>query len=180
MPQGVIKKMKINNLPEVLEFFPEVEPPVIISPEEVLIYSRENKPFSQAIIKAFILQLEETEPDMSVVEFIPCFRFSIFKDQIALVYYRADLYQNEFMLVILNTAGTFIDKKGIAGTMINNNQLVSSVASIDEDGLIQVVVGTADGRLGSDYDPSRSRFINYEIAPDGRIILSNNIKYDEI
>lgn len=164
--------MTINNLGRFLEYFPEIKPPIIISSEEVIIYSRENKPLDGQIVNDVFLPLHK-DADDEFTEFIPCFKLNSEDAYEILVYYKADLLKNEYHLMVVSEKGEVIDTKAIAGTFLKEKELISYVASIDEDNLIQVVIGSDDGSRDY-YDPLNSQTVAYEIAPDGKIILSNH------
>ena len=164
--------MIIEDIKAFLEFFPEVSPPIFLSAEEVILYSRENKPLSQEYIKALVELNGETNVD-EFTEYIPCFRLKKENGFVAIVYYQAGLLKNEYHVLVLSEKGKMIDSKSIAGTFLNDNEMVTYVASIDEDNHIQVVIGSDEGNRAH-YDPLNSQTISYDIAPDGKIILSNN------
>jgi hypothetical protein len=165
--------MTIKNILTFLEHFPAIEPPILLSVEEITTYSRENKPFSQGIVREVFIPFESQYSDEQLVEFIPCFSLPSDSRMHVLVYYRGDLFINEYNLLTMNNKGTIIDKKAIAGTFLDKDKLIRYVASIDKDGLIQVVIGSNKGARDF-YNPLNSKTITYEIAPDGTIILSSN------
>ena len=76
-------------------------------------------------------------------------------------------------MLVTDEKGRVLSKKAIAGTFFDENQLIKSVASINEDGLIQVVIGSDQGQKEY-YDPLNSQVINYEIAPDGELLMITN------
>ena len=170
--------MTVSDLPSLLKYFPQLDPPVILSVEEVIVYSSENKPLPEKLIQSVFFHFEPTDSDDDFIEFIPCFRLNTDHKIIALIYYRVDLLKNEYNLLTLSEKGKFLDKKAIAGTFLKDDELISSVASIDEDGLIQVVIGSDNGSRDY-YNPLNSQTVAYEIAPDGKIILSNQTIYDK-
>lgn len=165
--------MIIKDVIPFLEFFPTVTPPIILSAEEIIIYSRENKPFSQHIINDVMNELHKEEVDEDYSEFIPCFKLEKENAFIPLVYYKAGLLKSEYHLLILSEKGKVLDTKALAGTFLNDNETVSYVASIDEDHHIQIVIGSHEGNRNQ-YNPLNSKTIAYDIAPDGKIILSNH------
>jgi len=170
--------MIISDLSSLLKYFPKVDPPVILSSDEVIVYSRTNKPLAEKLIQDVFIPFESEANEEDFIEYIPCFRLNTDHKVIALVYYRADLLKNEYNLLILSEKGEVIDKKAIAGNYIKEDELISYVASIDEDGLIQVVIGSDNGKRDY-YNPLNSQTVAYEIAPDGKIILANHPTYDE-
>lgn len=165
--------MTIQNVSTFLNYFPVVDPPVILALEEVTTYSRENQPFSQGIIQEVFIPFENENENENLVEFIPCFQLPSSSKIHIVVYYRGDLFINEYHILTLNNNGNVIDRKAIAGTYIVDDELIRYVASIDEYGLIRVVIGSNEGR-DEFYNPLKSQTITYEIAPDGTIIQNNN------
>ena len=118
-------------------------------------------------------QINKDDEDDIYTEYIPCFRLKKENSFIPLVYYKAGLLKSEYHLVIVSEKGKILDHKALAGNFINNQEMVSYVASIDDDYHIKVVIGSDEGNRDH-YDPMNSQTIAYDIAPDGKIILSNN------
>jgi len=163
--------MNKAELEQFLDYFPIVEPPVILSTEEAVIYSRENKPLSQKVIHEVILPIEKKEVIDEFAEYIPCFRLNKENGCMPVVYYRGDLLKNEFNLLIFSENGKMIDSKAIAGTFINGEEMITYIASIDEDHHINVVIGSNEGNA-KNYNPLNSQAITYDIAPDGKILTN--------
>lgn len=157
---------------EFLKFFPEVEPPIILSSEEIILYSRENKPLPQQIIIEVLMPIHKESELDEFTEYIPCFRLKKENSFVPVVYYKAGIVKNEYHLIILSEKGKIVSHKSIAGTFIKNDEMVTYVASIDEDHHIKVVIGSNNGNKEY-YNPLNSQTISYDIAPDGKIIMSN-------
>lgn len=170
--------MVIEDLESLFEYFPVVSLPVTLSVDEAIIYSRENKPLPESLVDNVFLHFEKEEVDQDIVEFIPCFRLNDFETIHALIYYRSDLILNEFHLITISPKGKLLDKKAVAGSFFRDQEVIKSVASIDEDGVINVVIGSDDGSFKY-YNPQNSQVISYEIAPDGKIILATNSYHDK-
>ena len=78
----------------------------------------------------------------------------------------------QYILVTYDKAGNLIDKAIIAGTTSHNGEdLVRSVASIDEDWIITIVSG-ASIQTKTDYNPKSSKAFTLEILEGGKIISS--------
>ncbi|MEE9371450.1 MAG: hypothetical protein V3V00_00190 [Saprospiraceae bacterium] len=165
--------MTIEDLNEFLEYFPEVTPPIILSIEEIVIYSRENRPLSQSIIQEVMLPLDGDLELDEFTEYIPCFKLKKENAHVPIVYYKAGLIKNEYHLLIISDKGKVLDSKALAGTFVKDDEMVTYIASIDEDSHIKVVIGNDEGRRDY-YNPLNSQTISYDIAPDGKIILSKN------
>lgn len=78
----------------------------------------------------------------------------------------------QYILVTYDKSGVLVDKAIIAGTSSPNGEdLVRSVASIDEDWIITIVSG-ASIQAKTDYNPKSSNAFTLEILEGGKIISS--------
>ena len=76
----------------------------------------------------------------------------------------------DFVLVTLDKNGELINKKSIASTLVNDNIIKKSIASIEPDLIINIIAGqTLDGE---EYDASMSKAFAMEILPTGEIIFA--------
>ena len=163
------KKAKIN-FKDFLKKFPPVEMPVTISDEVSSEFSKRNDPLSMPLIQQFILSYEEDEPD-DMTEYVPCFRIKGTKKMDAVVYWKAGLMTYEFVLMTFSPKGDLIDRRVIAGTKVENEVVVKSVATIDEDYNIFVVGGV--NKDGNEYDPSDSQSVSLQLLQTGKIAVLN-------
>ncbi|MEL6925366.1 MAG: hypothetical protein AAFO94_15065 [Bacteroidota bacterium] len=158
-------KFSFDNL---LEKFPEVELPVTLTDETLQEFSRANDLLPTPMVMHF-LETEESEAPGEFTEYVPCFRIPQTHDVSALVYWKAELMNYEYVLITFSKKGELIDKRVIAGTKLNEELLVRSVATIDVDWVIYVVGGVAD-KDGNNFDPSSSQSLQFELLADGKIV----------
>ncbi len=161
--------MKANKAPtfdDLLSFFPSIEPPITLSAESIQEISKMNKVFPPVILEEFVARWE-TEID-EFTEFVPCVTLSETENYIALIYWKAGLLKHQYILVTLDPrTGTIIGQKVIAGTISDGNTVLSSVAKIEEDLSIHIMVGQADE---DQFEPLSSQAMYMEIMQNGDII----------
>ena len=75
------------------------------------------------------------------------------------------------MLATFSANGVLIDRKIIAGTKSDGKSILKSIATIDENWIITVVVGQQD-ETQQLYDPSGSKNMTLELMATGEIIFS--------
>lgn len=151
-----------------LDKFPEVDLPISLGEEEHHIFSRQNEPLNPVMIGQYILPLEDEEVD-DLTEFVACFRLPGLKDFHAIVYWKASLLSYQYTLVTLNKNGELIDKRVIAGTYYDGQQLTQSAATITQDLKIYVVSGQGDPSR-QDYEASSSSAYRLQIGTSGKIV----------
>lgn len=152
-------------LEEILLYFPELSPPITLSEDVALSFSKHNRPLPQEII-AEKFNAWDTIDEFS--EFVPCFSIPLEGPQYALVYWKGSLLSYEYILITLDKEATLISKKVIAGTISNGESIIRSVARIDEDNCIFTSVGDAS-ISNKAFDPTENRAYRFEILPDGMI-----------
>ncbi len=127
-----------------------------------------SDPFPQVFIDEVLLEWEKEADEFT--EFIPCFRLPKEEKFNAIVYWKGALLRYDFVLVTLDKNGELINKKSIASTIVNDNVIKKSVASIEPDLIINIIAGqTLDGE---EYDASMSKAFAMEILPTGEIIFA--------
>jgi len=153
-----------------IQKFPEVALPITLSEESHHDFSKTNDPIPGAMIEEFLVKLETEEVD-EYTEYIPCFRIPKTDGFHAIVYFKAGLLNYEYHLLTFNKDGLSVDKKVIAGTKVEGNQLQRTVATIEDDWIIYCVRGTtaADNPI---YDSSTSESLHLELLATGEIIFS--------
>ncbi len=162
------KKIKKADFHQFISLFPELLLPITLTEESHLHFSASNKPLPQSHIQEFIFTIEQSDFD-EFTEFIPCFRIPKTHDFHAIVYWRASLMDYEYTLATFTKKGQLIDKKVIAGTKIHEGRLVRSVATLEDDWLIYIVIGSTDVEE-KDANASKSRSFNMELLATGEII----------
>ncbi len=165
----MIKKQKVT-FKDFLQKFPKVSLPVTLTEESHHDFSKTNDPIPAVMVEEFLMKLETEEVD-EFTEYIPCFRIPKTDGFSAIVYFKAGLLNYEYNLLTFNKDGLSIDKKVIAGTKVDGDQLQRTVATIEDDWIIYCVRGTtaADNPV---YDSSTSESLHLELLATGEIIFS--------
>lgn len=161
-----------------LEFFPEVSPPLVLSEDLALTFSEKNTPIPMDLIVNTISQWEEID---EYTEIIPCLSLIINDKHKAIIYWKGSLLSYQYTLITIAEEKEIVSRKIIAGTISNGLTIKKSVANIDEDLVIHSMVGESD--VNEKYNPHNSKAYSFEIRPDGQIATSeeyNNIWQKEI
>ena len=153
-----------------LKKFPPVEMPVTISDEVSSEFSKRNDPLPMPLIEQYITSFEEEEPD-DLTEYVPCFKIKGTKKMDAVVYWKAGLMIYEYVLMTFSPKGDLIDRRVIAGTKVENEVVVKSVATIDEEYNIFVVGGV--NKDGAEYNPGDSQSVSLQLLQTGKIAVLN-------
>ena len=158
----------MSKLDKILHYFPETELPVLISEDHLSEFEINSDPFPQVFIDEVLLDWEKDADEFT--EFIPCFRLPKEEKFNAVVYWKGALLRYDFVMVTLDKNGELINKKSIANTIVHDNVIKKSVASIEPDLIINIIAGqTLDGE---EYDASMSKAFAMEILPTGEIIFA--------
>jgi hypothetical protein len=158
----------MSKLDQIIHYFPMIDLPVIISDDHLNEYESGTDPFPQSFIDEFVMSWEKSTDEYT--EFIPCFRLPSQEKYDAVVYWKGSLLRYDFVLATFDKKGNLIHKKPIAGTIVNDNRITRSVASIEPDLIINIIAGHADD--GVEYDAGVSKAYAMEILPNGEIIFS--------
>lgn len=155
-------------LERILYYFAETSLPVMVSEDYMEEYESLNQPFPQIFIDEV---LSQWEPEMDeFTEFLPCFKLPSQENFFGVVYWKGSLLRYDFVLITLDKKGQLINRKSIANTVVTDNIIKKSIASIEPDLIINIVAGqTLDGE---EYDASMSKSFAMEILPDGHIIFN--------
>lgn len=158
----------MSKLDKILHYFPETELPIIVSEDYLSDYETNADPFPQMFIDEVLLEWEKDADEFT--EFIPCFRLPKEEKFNTVVYWKGALLRYDFIMVTLDKNGELINKKSIASTIVNDNVIKKSVASIEPDLIINIIAGqTLDGE---EYDASMSKAFAMEVLPNGEIIFA--------
>jgi hypothetical protein len=158
----------MSKLDKILHYFPETELPIIVSDDYLSDYETNADPFPQVFIDEILLDWEKDADEFT--EFIPCFRLPKEEKFNTVVYWKGALLRYDFIMVTLDKNGELINKKSIASTIVNDNVIKKSVASIEPDLIINIIAGqTLDGE---EYDASMSKAFAMEVLPTGEIIFA--------
>lgn len=161
------KRSKIS-FDDFLENFHEVEWPVVLTEESYTAFSREGRPITQLLIEAFLRPFEHIDEH---TEFIPCIKWSIGKTVSAIVYWKAELLNYQYILAIYDQQGYQIDRQVIAGSDYSGEKVVRRVATISDDRTVHILEGAEDIKSGS-FDPADTDRYHLEIGDNGEIVLS--------
>ena len=160
-----------------LEKFPEVELPVSLTDDSLQEFSKNNDPLPSAMIQQFLAE-DASDVESEFIEYIACCRIPQTFDIHAIVYWKADVMNYEYVLVTFEKNGKPIDKKVIAGTKIEQDMLVRSVATIDTDWIIYVVGGIVD-KNRDNYEASTSQSLQLQLLTTGEIMPLTKAGFDE-
>lgn len=164
------KNLKVS-FAHFLEKFPLVQLPIILTEDAHLEFSRKNDPLPQLMIAQYLIHpSENTEEEYD--EYIPCFRIEGTEKFHAVVYWKAELMNYQYVLITYDLKGVVIDRSVIAGTKVQDEMLIRSVATVDEDWIIYVVAGVAKANSDT-FDPSSSKSFHLELLSTGKIISSD-------
>lgn len=152
-----------------LQFFPELDLPVILSADTHHDFSRNNEALPQLAIEQYISKIEGAEVD-EFTEFVPCIRIPATHDFHAVVYWKAELMSYQYVMATFDKKGDVIDSRVIAGMFTDGDTITRSLATIEEDWLITVVSGQVGVAEEEEYNAARSRNFGLELLPDGRIV----------
>lgn len=166
-------KMKSLSFETFVEFFPEVELPVILTDESIHSFSKLNKPLPLA---GLVEHMEIGERDIDeYTEYIPCFRFMVSENVLAIVYWKGELLSYEYFLLCYNIkSAEIVSKKIISGTKSNGDILLKSSSVITEDKEIEILVNHYN--QASQLYPSKSIKYHIEIMDDGSMHSEKEIE----
>ena len=149
--------------------FPPVTLPVTLGEDTHHVFGLENDPLSDALISEFIHPLEAVVPDDEFTEYIPCFGIADTEKFIALVWWKAELLNYEYVLATFGLKGDVISRQVIAGTSARDGKVYRAVAVINEEHEISIAEGVSeDGNMLFDPTSSKTRFM--EILISGEIV----------
>lgn len=161
--------MKKLGFPDFVAKFPPVAMPVTLGEETHHVFGTENAPLSDAMIAQYIHPTEEVTPDDEFTEYVPCFAIDNTEQFIALVWWKAELLNYEYVLATFNLKGQLIDREVIAYTRVGEGQVHRAVATIDAELEIHIAEGASpDGN--ELFDASASQTREMEIMKTGEIV----------
>ena len=153
-----------------LKHFSEEGLPIILSDEIIRHFSENNPPLDADSIRRYI-DSNPVEEDDDMTEYIACCLIPGTKDFHAVVYWKGTLLTYEYVLATYTKSGVPIARKVIAGIKAEGEIVKRSVATIEEDFGIQIVVGQ-QGPNDRLYDPRLSLAMSMDILPSGDIVLT--------
>jgi hypothetical protein len=160
--------MQRYSFPDFIAKFPPVSMPVTLGEETHHAFGTENEPLPDAMIEQFILPTERGAVLDEFTEYLPCFAIEDTEQFVALVWWKAELLNYEYVLATFNFKGELIDRQVIAQTKVDGQKVSRAVAHINEEYEITIAEGDS-GSGGDDFDPSQSRTRHLEIMASGEI-----------
>jgi hypothetical protein len=148
--------------------FPPVAMPVTLGEETHHAFSTENEPLNDEMIVQFIHPTEAAANDDPYTEYVPCFGIEDAEQFIALVWWKAELLNYEYVLATFTAKGEFIDSQVIAQTKVEEGRVYRAVASISPALEIAVAEGFSDA--DGHFEPESSKTRELEILPTGEIV----------
>ncbi|MEY4135865.1 MAG: hypothetical protein RL386_2215 [Bacteroidota bacterium] len=155
-------------LKQFLAAFPKIQLPVTLTPDLIHVFSQNNDPLPLSLAEGFLLPLLGEAAD-EFTEFIPCFSLPDTEGFHAVVVWKASLMHYSYILITLDNNGALIDRVVLSGTFVDQNTLIQSVATIEEDWDIVVMSGKASDEAV--YDATSSKMTTMELLPDGKLII---------
>lgn len=156
-----------------LKHFSKEKLPLTLSDDNISYFDRKNRPLSSDVIRQFILQKAEPmdEEDEEFTEFIACNIIPDTKNFHAVVYWKGTLLEYDYIMATFDDNGVLINRKVIAGTRSDGQNIKRSVATIDQDWIINIIAGEQVNK-NEQYDPRRSKLMTMELMANGEIIFS--------
>lgn len=143
--------------------------PITLGEDSHHVFGTENDPLNDVLIEQFIHPLEAVTPDDEFTEYVPCFGIADTEQFIALVWWKAELLNYEYVLATFTLKGEPISHQTIAGTRVQDGKVHRSVATINAEYEIAIAEGVSDdGNLLFDASSSKTRFL--EILINGEIV----------
>ena len=100
-------------------------------------------------------------------EYVPCFRLKETPHFKVLVYWKASLQVNQYVLVIYSLKGEPLAARVLSSIEFEENgKITRSIASIEDDWTIVIAKGV---EKEGDFDSSANKVVTLEIMPDGTI-----------
>lgn len=158
--------MNAAEFEQVKSYFPNVSLPITLSEESIKDISKTNKPIDgkslAVIMEQWVIEYDE------FTEIVPCLSLPSTEKYHPFIYWKAGLLTHEYVLVTLDHHYRVINQKVIAGIASKDDKVLRSVATIEEDLTIHVMVGVQQHQQ---YNPMQSTAYYMELTPDGEITL---------
>jgi hypothetical protein len=156
--------MKVN-FTNYLGRFPEIELPVTLRDDSNHDFEA-NPPLQDEMIEQYITRYEAVEVD-DFTEYMACFQLPPNEKFQAIVYWKAGLLNYDFVVATHGKDGNMIDKKAIAGIKVVGQDIVRSIATIDNDLAINIAEGMEIN--GGDFNADATKTRRFQILESGLI-----------
>lgn len=166
-----MNKEKRTSFTRFLNYFPELELPVILTADAHHEFSKTNTPLPQPMIQEYLLDQSIDEATDAYDEYIPCLKIPKTDAFHGVVYFKATLLVYEYYLVTFDLEGHEITREKIGGMLTEGEKIHRAIPTISEDWMIHIVEG-ANPISEKKYAPTNSRAFSMELLPDGKIIYS--------
>ncbi|MBL7797287.1 MAG: hypothetical protein JNJ90_12390 [Saprospiraceae bacterium] len=149
--------------------FPPVPMPVILGEDTHHVFALENDPLSEKMIVEFIHPTDPAVLDDAYTEYVPCFSLEGTENFAALVWWKAELMNYEYVLATFTLKGELIARRVIGYTRVQpDGKVARAVATIDEEWVVFIAEGvSADGQA---FDPTSSKTWDVEVMTNGEIV----------
>jgi hypothetical protein len=148
--------------------FPPVAMPVTLGEDTHHAFGTENEPLTDELIVQFIHPTEGGGQDDPYTEYVPCFAIDNTEQFIALVWWKAELMNYEYVLATFTAKGELIDSQVIAQTKVEEGKIYHAVATISSD--LEIVIAEGLSADDDSFDPASSRTRELEVLANGEIV----------
>jgi hypothetical protein len=157
------------SLDKILHYFPQTDLPLLLSDDHISEIESTVQQLPQSFVEEFLMTWEGGFDD-EMTEFIPVGSLPPLENQIfPIVYYKASLLKYEFILATFDKNGNLINRKSIASTIVEGENIKRSIASIETDYIIHIMAGQT--KVRNDYEAHMSKSFSMEVLSDGQIIF---------
>lgn len=160
------KNVKPLTFEAFIEYFPEIDLPVVLTQESIHSFSSLNTPLPLTAIVEYLSANEEEEDPYT--EYVSCFRFKVTESVLAIVFWKGTLLSYNYELWTIDLKRReIISKKIIGGTKVIDNIILRSDAVISADFEVEVLVNRYES--SDQIYPTKSLKYHIEIMDDGFI-----------
>lgn len=156
----------MSNLELFLNYFPEIELPVLLGENTHLAFSQQNQPIPGELIAQYIY---EPSDGREWVEIIPCFRFKAKNHMVVCVYWEAGLLYYDYHILVLDQTGGVVNDQVIGGLRSDGRSLIRTIVHIDAGPVFYVVSAfQSDEREEIDFNEAVSE--RWILVDDGKLV----------
>lgn len=158
------QKHKAISFASFIDYFPEIDLPIVLTEESIHGFSKLNKPLPIIAYSYFLSQ--ETELPDEYTEYIPCLRFQPSDEVVVILLWKGGLLSYDYILISYNiTSNQEVNRKIIAGTKIFEDTIIKSSAVISADYEVDILVNSYNSEL--QMYPERSEQFVVEVMANG-------------
>ena len=163
--------MKLPNptFEALLGCFNEHDLPVTLTEETLTAFQQMHDPIPGQLVEAFFS--DGGEPLDDFTEIVPCLRIPDTHDFFALVYWKGELMKYQFILTTFDKNGDVIASATLAGLQSDGNNVLRSIATIEEDWKIHIIEGEQAAKEEF-YAPMSSHAYMMELLSSGEIVMN--------